>query len=109
LLSNISIDKDEDGEEAICNQTEQFEDFALRGAFQVTATNLANGTFTYSQIMDHYQYRIIARFEKQNEGGEKTTVFYKEIERGPFIDRVKDSKLWMCNGLRYINLGDARP
>ncbi|TNV84310.1 hypothetical protein FGO68_gene13955 [Halteria grandinella] len=82
-----------------------YEDFPLPGAFQITAVNLANGSFTYSRIMDHYQYRIIKRAVDATTG----KAFYQEVEKGPYIDRVKESKLWLCNGLRYLDMGGERP
>ena len=36
-------------------------------------------------------------------------VVYKEVEKGPYIDRVKDIKLLLCNGLRYIDMGGDKP
>ncbi|TNV73620.1 hypothetical protein FGO68_gene3363 [Halteria grandinella] len=84
---------------------QNFEDFPLPGAFQITAVNLANGSFTYSRIMDHYQYRIIKRAVDATTG----KAFYQEVEKGPYIDRVKESKLWLCNGLRYLDMGGERP
>lgn len=72
----------------------QYEDFPLHGSFSVTAINFANDTFTYSRLLDHYQFRVIKRTIVNS------TIAWLEdpLFIGPFIDRRK-YKIWMCTGL----------
>ena len=78
-----------------------YEDFRIDGNFQVTAVQFMNkDTITYSRYLDFYQYRVLKRFSNDKTG----EINWKEVQRGPLIDRNKD-KIFICAGIHYLETG----
>jgi hypothetical protein len=76
------------------------EAFEIAGNFLITAVNLANETFTYSRLLDHYQYRVIKKVDGK----------WQESMRGPYIDRrVSENKVFLCTRLQYIQMDYLLP
>lgn len=82
------------------------QDFEIKGTFSISSINLDGDFFTYSRLLDHYQYRVLQKFTVVD--GFETYTEWKEVSRGPFIDRKKD-KMWMGIGLKRIDMGGENP
>ena len=85
----------------------EVDEFSIEGSFSITAVNFVNNTLTYSRSLDHYQYRQLKR-KSVPEGG-RFSYRWREVTRGPLLDRVRGDKMFMCIGLHQLDMGGTRP